>query len=218
MRVKQPVLRAALLLGAFAALSAGLVTLVHEQTAPRIRALEQARLIERLQALAQVPPDTGLVLDTQVITEPQRGTAQLVTVYRLIHDQQVIRLVFEAVTPQGYSGPIRLLIGLSPSGAVTGVEVISHRETPGIGDKIERRRSAWIEQFTGHTLGHPPPEQWMVRQDDGAFDAISSATITSRAVIGAIRHALVYFSQHKQVLLESILSHDDRADTAPDRP
>ncbi|HET8791735.1 MAG TPA: RnfABCDGE type electron transport complex subunit G, partial [Modicisalibacter sp.] len=100
-----------------------------------------------------------------------------------------------------YSGDISLLVGIDANGELTGVRVLSHRETPGLGDKIEVRKSDWITQFAGLSLGNPPIEQWAVKKDGGVFDAFTGATITPRAVIGAIKRSLEYFASHRALLL-----------------
>ena len=104
------------------------------------------------------------------------------------------------VAPDGYSGDIHLLLGVDPDGRVLGLRVIRHRETPGLGDYIERRRSDWILGFDGRRLGEPEAARWAVRQDGGDFDARSGATVTPRAVVKAVRRALAGLDAHRAVL------------------
>ena len=106
-------------------------------------------------------------------------------------------MVLEAVAPDGYSGDIALLIGIDADGNVTGVRVTAHRETPGLGDYIDRAKSAWIDQFAGKSLTNPEPKHWKVTKDGGVFDARAGATITPRAVVKAVRSALDYFARHR---------------------
>lgn len=110
-------------------------------------------------------------------------------------------LVLEAIAPDGYSGEIALLIGISAEGEVTGVRVTAHRETPGLGDYIEIAKSGWITQFNAKSLNHPREAAWKVRQDGGAFDARAGATITPRAVVKAVKSALLYFARQRAELL-----------------
>ena len=83
---------------------------------------------------------------------------------------------------RGYAGPIQLLIGVDAKGALTGVRAISHRETAGIGDAIDAEKSPWIRSFDGRSLADVA--------DGGSIDAISGASVTSRAVINGVHDAL----------------------------
>ena len=108
----------------------------------------------------------------------------------------------EAVAPDGYSGPIRLLVGVNADGTVAGVRVLSHRETPGLGDPIDAARSDWIHGFEGRALDDPPAAAWTVRKDGGAFDEFTGATITPRAVVHAVRRVLEYAQANREALFE----------------
>jgi len=107
--------------------------------------------------------------------------------------------VFE-VSADGYSGPIRLLIGLRPDGTLTAVRVLEHRETPGLGDGIEASRSDWIRRFAGLSLGNPPAEEWALHRSGGRFEQFTGATITPRAVVRAVKSTLIYFAAHREDL------------------
>jgi Na+-translocating ferredoxin:NAD+ oxidoreductase subunit G len=109
-------------------------------------------------------------------------------------------VLFASVAPHGYNAAINLLIGVSAAGAITGVRAVRHRETSGLGDAIEAAKSDWIEQFNGKTLANPDAALWAVAQDDGEFDSITGATVTSRAVVAAVKNALLYFEQHRTEL------------------
>src|SRR5690606_17602561 len=112
-------------------------------------------------------------------------------------------VILVPTAPDGYNAPIRLLVGLSPEGVLTGVRVVSHRETPGLGDAIDLRKSRWILQFDGKRLDDPPAELWAVEKEGGVFDGLTGATVTSRAVIRAVHNALVYFERHREELFAS---------------
>jgi electron transport complex protein RnfG len=119
----------------------------------------------------------------------------------LLGETQAVVLRFRAVN--GYSGDIVLLAGINRDGSLRGVRVVSHRETPGLGDAIELEKSDWIRQFTGRSLTAPPIERWAVQRDGGDFDQISGATITPRAIVAAVRDALLYFEANRDFLLEA---------------
>ena len=110
--------------------------------------------------------------------------------------------VLTAVAPEGYGGGIRLLVAINYDGTLAGVRVLSHHETPGLGDKIEAERSDWILQFEGLSLENPAPRNWRVKKDGGRFDQFTGATITPRAVVAAVYDALVYFEAHREALFE----------------
>ena len=112
--------------------------------------------------------------------------------------------LFMVTAPDGYNGPIGLLVGVDRTGTVSGVRVVSHRETPGLGDAIELDRSDWIDGFAGRSLHNPPIARWGVRVDGGQFDQLTGATITPRAVVTAVRNTLVYFDDQRDELLGAL--------------
>jgi electron transport complex protein RnfG len=104
------------------------------------------------------------------------------------------------VTADGYSGDILLTIAIDENNQVTGVRVLQHKETPGLGDKIETRRSGWIKSFDGTSLTSPRAEKWAVKRDGGDFDQFTGATITPRAVVKAVKNTLQYHQLNKEKL------------------
>jgi electron transport complex protein RnfG len=99
--------------------------------------------------------------------------------------------IVPAITQQGYNGEIKMWVGVDQTGTITGVRVIEHRETPGLGDKIMLQVSDWIMGFNGKSLQNPTADGWRVRKDGGDFDHFTGATITPRAVVQAVHYALV---------------------------
>jgi electron transport complex protein RnfG len=114
-----------------------------------------------------------------------------------------VALLLSPVAPNGYSGAIRLLAAIRPDGTLAGVRVLEHRETPGLGDAIEARRSNWILGFEGRSLGNPEPLRWKVRRDGGDFDQFAGATVTPRAVVQSVYEALVFFKDRRDRLFEA---------------
>lgn len=102
---------------------------------------------------------------------------------------------------RGYAGEVALLMAVDADGRVLGVRVLKHAETPGLGDKIDRAKSAWIDGFTGKSLGEPAPAQWAVKKDGGVFDAFAGATVTPRAVVRGVRAGLEFFSARRAEIL-----------------
>jgi electron transport complex protein RnfG len=181
----------------------GLVALVHEATRDDIAAAAQARRLARFQEVLHGQTfDNDLLADKVPVRDAELlGTPDPLQAYRARRDGRPVAVVLEAVAPNGYSGPIRLLVGIAPDGRVLGVRVLEHRETPGLGDAIESERSDWIRRFTGRSLRDPAPTGWRVRKDGGTFDQFTGATITPRAVLGAVANALHYFERHRDELL-----------------
>ena len=120
-------------------------------------------------------------------------------------------LKFNAV--DGYNGNITLLAGINRDGSLRGVRVVSHKETPGLGDAIEAEKSDWIRAFSGRSLRDPAAEQWTVQRDGGEFDQFTGATITPRAVVNAVRMALEYYEANRGRLFDSAPDSDES--TAP---
>lgn len=194
--------RNALALGGFAFLSAGLVLLVHDLSAERIAAQERAALEGTLQELVPASAyDNKLYADCTSALDPELlGSKTPVRVYRARRAGAPVALVLSSVAPDGYSGAIHLLVGVYRDGRVAGVRVRQHAETPGLGDKIEIRRSDWILSFAGKSLDDPKPEAWKVDKDGGPFDSFTGATITPRAVVKAVYNSLEYVRKHGEAL------------------
>ncbi|HEX7026520.1 MAG TPA: electron transport complex subunit RsxG, partial [Gammaproteobacteria bacterium] len=172
---------------------------VNDGTRDRIAANEQATLLQRLNEI--VPPESynnSPQTDTVQVTAPaELGTTQAVTVYLFRRDGQPVAAVLTVIAPDGYSGNIKLLVGVYYDGRVAGVRAVSHKETPGLGDYIETGRSDWILGFNGRSLVSPSPGDWRVKPDGGVFDAFTGATITPRAVVRAVYKSLLYFEREK---------------------
>lgn len=98
---------------------------------------------------------------------------------------------------QGYTGPITLSIAIAPNGRLLASRVIGQQETPGLGGRLGEPQLAWLTQFAGHRS----TDHWSLRRDGGDFDQLAGATVTSRAVMTALREALSYFDQHRHALL-----------------
>lgn len=125
------------------------------------------------------------------------GGGQPVPVYRARRNGVPVAAVLTIVSPDGYVGPIRLLVGISVDGRVLGVRVLAHSETPGIGAAVVADDSPLLAGLVGRTLADPPEGRWTLRQEGGEFDAVAGATISSRAVVGGIRRAVQYFTTHQ---------------------
>lgn len=131
------------------------------------------------------------------------GSGQPLPVYRARWNGAPVGVALTMMAPDGFVGPIRLLVGITADGRVLGVRVAAHSETPGIGDAIESGKSTWLHVFHGRSLGDPPELLWNVRADDGEFDAIAGATVSSRSVVGGVRRAVQYLAAHRDEIFAS---------------
>ena len=186
----------------FAISGTALVVYTFDNTRERISANERATLLRKLhQLIPQQQHDNVLLDDTlTIINTPLLGTLEPVTVYRARKAGQPVALVITPVAPDGYSGIIKLLVGITVDGTLNGVRVVAHRETPGLGDAIDEKRSDWIHLFDNRSLQDPPLERWAVRKDGGDFDQLTGATITPRAVVKAVRQTLLYYRDNQDAL------------------
>src|SRR5262245_46224386 len=178
------------------------VNAAYDWSDERIAANERARIVARLNSVLE-PALRGRDLTTTrlaVTDEEHLGTSDPADVFVLTDRGAPMATVFATVAPHGYNAAIDLLIGVAPIGTVTGVRVVRHRETKGLGDAIDTARSDWMLQFDGKALTAPSLELWAIEQDEGEFDAISGATVTSRAVVAAVKNTLLYFDRHRDEL------------------
>lgn len=202
--LQQTMLRAAGLLSLFVVVSVALLMAINWFTQPKIAEAERQAL---LQTINQVMPaeryNNDLLADYKTVIEPDFfDTDQPIQIYRARLDNQPAGLVIETIAPNGYSGNIYILIGVLPNGHISGVRVLKHRETPGLGDKIELRKADWILSFNGKNLTEDNAERWAVKRDRGEFDQFTGATITPRAVVGAVRKTLEYVNQQGGTLYD----------------
>lgn len=200
-------LRTALTLLAFTVIFTALMAWTFSATKPAIDAAAQA---EKMNLVNQVLPltayDNALLDDfVEVGPTPQLGIEDAGRIYRARKGGAPAGLVIEAIAHDGYSGEIGLLVALGADGAVSGVRVIRHKETPGLGDYIDirkdkRRDAPWITQFNGHGLNDVPESQWRLKKDGGRFDFVTGATISARAVTNAVARALAFAAANRDRL------------------
>lgn len=193
-----------IVLAVVAAICTALVAMTYRMTAPRIAENEKAYLEQSLRpALAGVFYDNDLSESTLMLPPPHGlpGNEPAI-IYRLYSEYRPVAAVFVVSARGGYSGPIRLLIAVEYSGTLTGVQVLEHNETPGLGDLIEPSRSDWLEQFENASLEDPPRDRWAIRRDGGSFDQLTGASITPRAVVRAVKETLLYYESNRDRVFE----------------
>ncbi len=206
-----------LILGGFALVTASVLSMTHQGTKQQIaeaeRAAAQKALFEvvpedrhnndLLNSTRPIPSEfwdeLGLDSDSELYIAQQDGVAQAV--------------ILPAVAPDGYSGDIKMIIGINLDGSVSGVRVLSHSETPGLGDRLELAKSSWILNFNGKSLDNPELDRWQVKKDGGDFDQFTGATITPRAVVQQVKKALIVFTENRGALLGMNNSEPANAET-----
>jgi electron transport complex protein RnfG len=190
----------ALLLGAAAAVCVLLVASVNQLTAPRIA--KQVEL-DKLKLLQEVLPEGAasaeLLQDCLVLEQPEVLFQQQSKTYRWRHNGEIGAYVIETTAPDGYSGNIQLLAAITPDGTVLGVRTLSHKETPGLGDKIEMRKANWMDSFRQQQVQSAEDKRFAVKKDGGQFDQFTGATITPRAVVAAVKRTALYLKQHPEL-------------------
>ncbi len=200
--IPRSMLKNSLLLGLFAIATVGVVAVTQQGTAERIQVAEREA---QVRALAEILPadsyDNHLLDNSLQLSDPLLGSARPLPAYLALKGGQPSAIILQAIAPDGYSGSIRLLVGIHADGRLAGVRVLAHKETPGLGDKIELAKSPWVLAFAGKSLNDPDQAGWGVKKDQGVFDQFAGATITPRAVVKAVHHALQYFDAHRAELL-----------------
>ncbi|MDX9874515.1 MAG: electron transport complex subunit RsxG [Spongiibacteraceae bacterium] len=197
--------RNSLWLALFALVATALVTATWVSTIERIEANEQAA---EERALLEILPtrqlDSALSENSVLVDDVELlGLRGPTRAYLARHNGETFAVVLPAIARDGYSGDIRLIVGIDRDGVITGVRVVSHRETPGLGDKIERSKSDWIEAFAGLSLEALEAADWHVKKDGGVFDQFTGATITPRAVVHAVERVLQYYAANQPALVET---------------
>lgn len=174
--------------------------------------ISQRQMEDRLALLAQVLPpalyDNNPLQDAITIIDTDLS-AQPVQVYPARHHGEFAGAAFQLGTV-GYGGVITLMLGVDSSGVIQGVRVLSHKETPGLADRIELDKDNWILAFDGKSLHNTEPARWAVKKDGGEFDQFTGATITPRAIVNGVHNGLEFFRRHHDELAAPTASHQEK--------
>ena len=202
--------RTAVILFLFVAVFTTLLSAAYLWTLPTI---EAAAAEEKMKLIDDVLPrnsyDNTLLSDSiQLAPTPALGLADASTAYRARRGGKVSAVILEATAPDGYAGAIRLLIAVAADGTLIGVRVTQHKETPGLGDYIEPKKDKnkqhpWITQFAGQRASADDEREWKVKKDGGRFDSVTGATVTPRAIVKAVRKAVLYVETNHDTLFAS---------------
>ncbi len=209
----QSILRSSIGLGLFAILTVGLISVTWVMTREKIQT--QVRAYEARALMEILPAGTydNVLVDAKIQLQPARllSSSEQREAYVALDDGEVSAVILPVTAPDGYSGRIELLVGINRNGTLAGVRAITHKETPGLGDKINTNVSDWILSFAGKSLGNPDAEGWAVQKDGGDFDQFTGATITPRAVVAAVYRALQYFEENRNILLDPLRMNSEES-------
>ncbi len=194
--------KSSLILALFTIASTSLVTITYSLTKNTITQQQQQQLLSTLnKVVPKTQYDNVLYKTCVLVKDPEAlGTNQPMPVYLASLNGKHSGAAIEAIAPDGYSGTIRIIVGVSSNDQVTGVRVLSHQETPGLGDKIDTRISRWVDAFLGKTVESYDDKTWAVQKDGGQFDQFTGATITPRAIVNAVKKAVWFYKTHKNEL------------------
>lgn len=180
------------------------VGLVNELTQDKIAEQKQKALLKTLHAIIEPSRhDNNIANDCSKVSSPALGSNKIHTAYFAKKNDKVVAIAITSTAPDGYNGNIDLITGINIDGSISGVRVLEHKETPGLGDKVELRKSAWIHSFNDKRISPDNERRWAVIKDNGMFDQFTGATITPRAVVKAVKSTLLYFVENQNKLISS---------------
>jgi electron transport complex protein RnfG len=195
-------LRTAAIMLAFAFIGTLLLATVFDVTRAPIEASEKAARLSLFKEILPAENYDNDLLASQVTIAPNALLGnRLPSIANVAKkQQQTAGVILEAIAHDGYSGDIKLLIAIRADGSISGVRVLAHKETPGLGDYIDIAHGNWIKLFDNESLEKTAAEKWQVKKDGGQYDYMVGATITPRAVVKAVKQALQFYQQNKQTL------------------
>ncbi len=190
-------------LSIFAVVTAGAIALTQAATRQAIiENREQAQAKALYEIVPKTTIDNDLLRDTVTLHDAATiGYQGAVDAYIGRVDGEARTVILPVIAPDGYTGNIEMIVGIHADGSVAGLRVLSHQETPGLGDKVDLKKSDWVLSFNDQRLQDKEDSDWAVRKDGGRFDQFTGATITPRAVVNASKRAILLFRKHKAQLL-----------------
>ncbi len=217
-RIIRHMLISSALLGFFGLLGTSMVLSINHMTRKQIEQNIRQSLLKSLNSIIPSDSYNNDLLTTFIIVPASTllGKKSTTTVYQAWFEKQPIAIAFDVIAPDGYSGKIKLLMAIKKNGDLSAVRVIDHKETPGLGDKIEIKRSNWITAFNNKSLANTSKKQWKVKKDGGIFDQFTGATISPRAIVKAVHKALLYYHTNEKLLFLKQQEYDQIQNTNRD--
>ncbi len=196
--------KAGLSLAFFALISVLFVSITDRLTRDKIVENNTMMLLEALNQV--IPPsayNNDLIKSKITLSTIETGFSKESFVYFATSNKKPIAVIFEVTTLKGYNGTIKVLVGINTTDhKISGVRIVEHKETPGLGDKMDLSKSNWVLSFNGKSLQNPNMENWLVKKDGGHFDQFTGATITPRAIVNIIKSTLLYSQDHLDNLFD----------------
>lgn len=215
----QSISKNSLILTAFAVFTAGVLAVTFQSTKTKIAA-EERKAAQR--ALLEIIPahehDNDLLADIWPIPTtllPELGLTSASNIYIARSNNQPVAVIIPTTTHDGYSGDIKMIVGIHINGNIAGVRTLAHKETPGLGDKIDIKKSPWILSFNDKSLTDPTIDDWKVKKDGGIFDQFTGATITPRATVRQVKETLTFFQAHRTEILSTQTEQKHTTSTHP---
>ena len=203
-----------LLLLLFALVTAGILASTYEGTKEKIGEEERkAAQKALLEIIPQSRFDNDILLDTITLPESARDALGKISgenIYVARKNNSIVAVIVPAVAPDGYNGDIKLITGVNTDGTIAGVRVLTHKETPGLGDKIDIKKNQWITSFFGRSLQNTSDDNWSVKKNGGEFDQFTGATITPRAVVKQVHKVLQFVEEHQKSLFTQAKLNSDQ--------
>jgi electron transport complex protein RnfG len=197
--------KAGLSLAFFALISVIFVAVTNHLTKDKIIENEAMLLMLALNEIVSTDRyDNDLASSKIILKSQDTGFAKDTPVYLATLNGAPSTAIFEVTTLKGYSGAITMLVGINASDqTLSGIRIVKHKETPGLGDKMETRKSNWVFAFNGKSLNNPNTNGWQVKKDGGNFDQFTGATITPRAIVNIIKTTLIYAQSNMTKLFQA---------------
>lgn len=200
------------LLALFAIACTALIALVDFFTKDIIIEQEQQQLISTLSSIIEPSKHDNSITQSCIIIKDVQLGALPQKAYLATNNNTPVAAAITTTAPDGYNGNIFLLVAINVDGTISGVRTIKHQETPGLGDKVELRKSQWILSFNSKKILDENDNRWAVAKDGGMFDQFTGATITPRAVVNAVKRTTHYFNQHKAELFNTAPNCSENAE------
>jgi electron transport complex protein RnfG len=201
--MKQSVLKNGVILSVFAMVTSGLIGLTFFGTKDQIAHQQQQKLQVILNAIIEPSSYNNAIANNCALMSSLEylGSSEPQHIYRALNNDQPVAVAIETTAPDGYSGKIQIVVGLNNDADgnvfISGVRVLDHKETPGLGDKIDLRVNDWVLSFAGKIFNADSVVRFAVKKDGGQFDQFTGATISPRAVVNAVKRSAMYYQQHK---------------------
>lgn len=181
------------------------IVFTHVGTNDQIATQQQEKLAATLnQMLPNGSFTNELTSDCHMFSDPLLGDSNPHQIYIAKNDDSISGYIVDSIAPDGYSGKIHLLTGITSDGSVHRVEVLEHHETPGLGDKIDRDKSSWLDSFAHKNKS----AAWAVKKDGGEFDSFTGATITPRAIVKQIKNVVTLIDTQSEAINQSALCEE----------